>query len=93
MSLFIYFLIYMIALTLVEAIFALWLTGTKRFHRLGLRLMAMCVLTSWAVPYFCSCYCNGSCGNWTCPNFHDSKNDDEAVYQMMKEFHDSLDTT
>lgn len=61
-----------IAYHLLEALLALWFVGTKRFHRLGLRFMAMCVFTSWAVPHFCSYECDRSCGNWTCPNYFDS---------------------
>lgn len=62
--------IYLIAVELVEALVGLWLVHTTRFHRLGLRLMSMCVISSWAVPYFCKCSCDRRCGNWTCPNFH-----------------------
>ena len=43
---------------------------TKQYHRLGLRLMAMSLWSAWILPYLCSCDCDGSCGNWTCPNYH-----------------------
>ena len=65
----VWFLIYLIAVELIEALVGLWLVGTNRYHRLGLRLLAMCLITSWAVPYFCSCDCDGPCRNWTCPNY------------------------
>ena len=42
-----------------------------RLHRVGLRLMAMSVLTcSSALPRCCELVCGvDDCGNWTCPGY------------------------
>lgn len=49
---------------------ALAVTFIKPYHHLGLRMMAMNIFTSWAVPRFCSCGCDSNCALWTCPNYH-----------------------
>lgn len=79
MNLFIGFLIYFICVELIEALLGLWLAGTKKYHRLGIRLIAMGVLTSWACPHLCCSDCDGSCRNWTCPNYHSPRDQEDPA--------------
>lgn len=70
MNLIILFLIYMLGFEFLHIALGLLLFATKLHPRLGLRLLAMSVIAFWIVPYLCSCDCDRSCGNWTCPNYH-----------------------
>lgn len=54
-----------------EALVGLILSCFKRTHRLGIRLLAMNPLCEFLVPRLCRSRCDRSCGNWTCPKFHE----------------------
>ena len=69
MNIFIVFMVFL-GSELFYAVLGVLLSYIKRFHRLGIRFMSMSLLSSWAVPRFCSCDSDRSCGNWTCPNYH-----------------------
>ena len=54
-----------------EAIFGIVLSCFKKSHCVGIRIMAMNPFVDRFVPKFCHSKCDRSCGNWTCPKFHD----------------------
>lgn len=64
------FLIYMLGIDFLYIAIGLLLFFTNLNQRLGIRLLSMSVIAFWIVPYLCSCDCDRSCGNWTCPNYH-----------------------
>ena len=42
-----------------------------RTHKIGIRLIAMAYgLTKIHLPDYCRLPCDGTCRNWTCPNFY-----------------------
>lgn len=69
---FIYFLLIVLFLDLLEIIVGLILARFDRTHRVGIRLLATSFFGTALAPYVCiekgSDKC-GSCGNWTCPLF------------------------
>ena len=60
---------------LVYLLLGLFLSGTVRFHRIGIRLLAMSMLVSGRfIASRCRQFCRfAHCGNWTCEGFHHSK--------------------
>ena len=73
------FVIYLIGSELIYALVGLWLAGTKKYHCLGIRLIAMGVFTSWACPHLCCLDCDGSCKNCTCPNYHSPRDQEDIA--------------
>lgn len=53
---------------------------TKKFHRLGVRLVAMSCFLYKYTPEVCALPCScGNCGNWTCPHFPECYNPRSAT--------------
>lgn len=63
---------------LVYLILGLILSNTVRFHRYGIRLLAMSMFVSGRfIASRCHQLCKFvQCGNWTCKNYHHAKRRD-----------------
>lgn len=57
------------------AVLGLILVNTRRFHKAGVRMLAMsCFVSGRAVAGKCHQHCDSvRCGNWTCENYHHAK--------------------
>ena len=65
-------------------ILGLTLAKTKRYHRLGLRLLAESLFGAWFTARICRCSCDGSCGNWTCSKYRVPRNTYRGKYEAIK---------
>lgn len=60
------------------------LARTKRYHRLGVRLLAESLIGAWFTSRICRCPCDGSCDNWTCSKYRVRRNEYRGKYEAIK---------
>lgn len=82
-----YLLCYIVLFLFVNLLFlilGLLFSKTVRFHKVGVRLLAMCMLVPGRyVSYRCHMNCQSTnCGNWTCEKYYYSKSETPALLKF-----------